>query len=174
MSRLFDAYVTSYKLSEKNCAGFFNAVGDLYFTEQVQSLSQYEQHLDINRLQHVTSVSYLSYLISKKAGMDYRAVTRAALLHDLFYYDWRDSAGYWHRPHGYKHPKFALLNAVELDPSLSKVQRDIIRHHMFPLTLPPKYKESYVIVFADKYCAAKELFYSLSKSYKRKIDSLIG
>ena len=173
MSKLFDAYVKSYKLSGENAGEYFGIVGDLYFSPQVQSLAQYEQHLDINRLQHVTSVSYLSYLISKKLGWDYEMIARAALLHDLFYYDWRDASGDWHRPHGYKHPMFALLNAVELDSSLNKIQRDMIRHHMFPLTLPPRHKEGFVIVFTDKYCANRELLYSLSKSYKDKFNRLI-
>lgn len=173
MGKLFDAYVRSYKLSAENDADYFELVGDLYFSQQVQSLAQYEQHLDINRLQHVTSVSYLSYVISKELGWQYRMIARGTLLHDLFYYDWRDPEGNWHRPHGYKHPKFAILNAVELDKSLNEIQKDMIRHHMFPLTMPPKYKEGLVIVFADKYCASRELIYSLSKRYKQKFNSLI-
>lgn len=173
MGKLFDAYVRSYKLDENNAAEYFSLVGDLYFSNQVQSLAQYEQHLDINRLQHVTSVSYLSYLISKKLGWDYKMITRGTLLHDLFYYDWRDPTGNWHRPHGYKHPKFALLNAIELDKTLNNIQKDMIRHHMFPLTLPPKHKEGFIVVFADKYCANRELLYSLSKNYKEKFNSLI-
>lgn len=173
MGKLFDAYVRSYKLDSVKDKEFFELVSDLYFSPQVQSLAQYEQHLDINRLQHVTSVSYLSYLISKKLGWDYRMITRGTLLHDLFYYDWRDPTGNWHRPHGYKHPKFALLNAVELDTTLNEIQKDMIRHHMFPLTLPPVHKEGFVVVFADKYCANRELIYSLSKNYKNKFNSLI-
>ena len=173
MSNLFNAYIRSYKLDKEKDAEYFNIVSDLYFSEQVQSLAQYEQHLDINRLQHITSVSYLSFLISKKLGWDYKAITRGTLLHDLFYYDWRDPSGNWHRPHGYKHPKFALLNATELDPTLNKMQKDMIRHHMFPLTMPPKYKEGFIVVFADKYCANRELLYSLSRKYKNKFNSLI-
>lgn len=173
MGKLFDAYVRSYKLDRKTDAEYFDAVEDLFFSSQVQSLAEYEQHLDINRLQHVTSVSYLSYVISKKLGWDYRAIARGTLLHDLFYYDWRDPSGNWHRPHGYKHPKFALLNAIELDGTLNDIQKDMIRHHMFPLTLPPRYKEGYVIVFADKYCANRELLYSVSRRYKEKFNLLI-
>lgn len=173
MGKLFDAYVKSYRLSEENDRDYFDIVGDLYFSLQVQSLSKYEQHLDINRLQHVTSVSYLSYLISKKIGWDYQEIARAALLHDLFYYDWRDPTGNWHRPHGYKHPKFALLNAVELDGTLNDMQKDMIRHHMFPLTLPPKFKEGFIVVFTDKYCATRELIYSLDKNYKDRFNKLI-
>ena len=58
---LYYEYCKSYKLNKDNSDGFFDVVGDLYFTDEVQSLKQYEQHLDIDRLSHVTSVSYLSY-----------------------------------------------------------------------------------------------------------------
>lgn len=173
MGKLFDAYVKSYRLNKSDDKEYFDIVGDLYFSPQVQSLSQYEQHLDINRLQHVTSVSYLSYLISKKIGWDYKKIARASLLHDLFYYDWRDPTGNWHRPHGYKHPVFALLNAQELDETLNDMQKDMIRHHMFPLTMPPRYKEGFVVVFTDKYCATRELVYSLDKNYKNRFNKLI-
>ena len=174
MSRLFDIYVKSYRLDPVKDRDYFKTVDDLYLTPQVQSLSQYEQHLDINRLQHITSVSYMSYRIAVFFHLDSRMIARATLLHDLFYYDWRDAEGFWHRPHGYKHPVFALLNACELDKTLDKKQKDMIRHHMFPLTLPPVYPEGYILVFSDKYCACRELLYSLSKSYKNKFNRLTG
>lgn len=174
MSKLFRHYITSYKSGTNSMGEYMSLVSDLYHSQQVQSLAQYEQHLDINRLQHVTSVSYLSYKIAKKLGWDYRTVARGTLLHDLFYYDWRDASGDWHRPHGYKHPIYAYHNAIELNKSISDKEKDMIRHHMFPFTVvPPKYKESYIIIFTDKYCAWRELYYSLSKSYKAKFDKLI-
>ena len=174
MGKLFSAYIKSYKLNKENDSDYFSLVEDLYFSQQVQSLGKYEQHLDINRLQHVTSVSYLSYKISKKLKLDYKMVARGTLLHDLFYYDWRDPSGMWHRPHGYKHPKFAVLNAAELDKTLNECQKDMIKCHMFPLTLSlPRYKEGYILIFADKYCATQELFYSLNKNYKNRINQLI-
>ncbi len=174
MSWLFDCYVKSYVMDKDSEKEYFDLVGDLYFSPQVQSLCQYEQHLDINRLQHITSVSFLSYTISKRLGLDYRTVARGTLLHDLFYYDWRDPTGNWHRPHGYKHPKFAALNAAELNRELSEKERDMIIHHMFPLTTSlPKYKESYILIFSDKYCATRELLYSLNKRYKKRFNSLI-
>ena len=62
---LYEEYCKSNKLSSENNDGFFDVVGDLYFTEEVQSLKQYEQHLDIDRLCHVTSVAFLAYKIAK-------------------------------------------------------------------------------------------------------------
>ena len=170
MHKLYKTYLQAYRLNETNDNGFFAVVHDIYFSEEVQSLQQFEQHLEIDRLQHITSVSYLSYMICKKLGLDYQSAARAATMHDLFYYDWRDGEhGGWHRMHGYKHPKYAALNAKELYPPLSKKERDIITHHMWPLTMVmPNSAEGFVVSLSDKYCATRELFFSLSKRYKQR------
>lgn len=174
MTKLFSEYIKSYNLTEENAPEFFEAVGDLYYSPQVQSLRQYEQHFDIDRLQHVTSVAYLSYIIAKKLGWDYRIIARGSLLHDLNYYDWRDGTGEWHRPHGIKHPIFSAYNAIELNKEITDIEIEMIKCHMFPLTLRlPKHKEGYVLIFSDKYCANREVLYSFSKTYKKKFDKLI-
>ncbi len=172
-SKLYKEYVKTYKLSPANSDGYYSVVGDLLETDEVLSMKQYEQHLEIDRLQHVIGVSYLSYKISKRLGWDYRSAARAGIMHDLVYYDWRDGVtGGWHRLHGYKHPRLAAMNAKELCPELNDVEYDAIIRHMWPLTLKlPKYKEGYVIIFADKYCATRELMYSLNKKYKNKFLS---
>lgn len=170
MIDLYSEYCKSYKLSPENNSDFFQVISDIYYSDEVQSLKMYEQHLDIDRLQHVTSVAYLTYKICKAGSLDYEAATKAAIMHDLVYYDWRDGeTGGWHRLHGYKHPKYACLNAKELYPGLSKMQEDIIRCHMWPLTLKPSsYKEGLVVTFCDKYCAAKEVMFSVNKSFRNK------
>lgn len=170
MIDLYKEYCRSYKLTAENSDGFFDAVSDIYHSEEVQSLKIYEQHLDIDRLQHVTSVAYLTYKICKEKDLDYVAAAKAAIMHDLVYYDWRDGeTGGWHRLHGYKHPNYACLNAKELYPQLSKMQEDIIRCHMWPLTLKPSsYKEGLVVTFCDKYCASKEVKFSVNKKFRSK------
>lgn len=175
MGKLYNEYCKTYKLTTNNSNGFFDVVGDLYFSDEVQSLAKYEQHLDIDRLQHITGVAYLSYMICRKLGWNYTCAARGATMHDLFYYDWRDGKtekGKWHKFHGYKHPKYATLNAKELAPDSNDIVINCVRRHMWPLTVvPPKYREGYVVSFADKYCAARELFYSLSKKYKHRFLS---
>lgn len=170
MGKLYNEYCKSYKLNKENSDGFFEAVEDIYFSDEVQSLRQYEQHLEIDRLQHITTVSYLSYKICKKLSLDYKAATRAAVMHDLVYYDWRDGeTGGWHRLHGYKHPNYACLNARELYPPLSAKEENIIRRHMWPLTvLPPSSKEGLVVTLMDKYCATIEVLYSVNKKFRKK------
>lgn len=170
MSKLYEIYCKSYKQKILEDEGFFDEFYDIYFSNEVQSLKLYEQHLEIDRLQHITTVAYMTYMISKKLSLDYASATRAALMHDLVYYDWRDGeTGGWHRLHGYKHPKYACLNAKELYPELSDMEDDIIRCHMWPLTLKPSsHKEGLVVTFCDKYCATREVLFSLNKKYKAK------
>ena len=176
MTQLYRDYCTAYRLTPENAHGFFDVVGDLYYSDEVQSLEQYEQHLEINRLQHITSVAYLAYRVCQRLGLDADSAARAATMHDLFYYDWRDGeTGKWHKLHGYKHPYYAARNAKELFPALSKKEEDIIKRHMWPLTLRlPNSKEGLVVSLSDKYCATRELIFSLSKRYKEKFSEDLG
>ena len=153
---------------------YLNCVGDIYNSPQLQKLSQFEQHFKINRLQHIRSVAYLSFLISRKLKFDYVSTARAATMHDLFYYDWRED-DVSHKLHGYRHPKTALKNAFYLCGTLNKKEVDIIKKHMWPLTvIPPKYLESLVVTSMDKYCATIEMIYSASPKYREKFHSLTG
>jgi len=168
MGKIFKAYKNSYLINSGIDKDFYNCVEDLLSTKQVLSLAQYSQHLDINRLQHVLSVSYLSYLACRKLGLDHNAAARGAVLHDLFYYDWREKDDNSHRLHGYRHPGFALKNAKELT-TLSKKEENIILRHMWPLTpTPPRFRESFIVSMSDKYCATIELIYSFGVRYKIK------
>lgn len=170
MGKLYKEYCRSYKLSKNNSDGFLKLTDGIYNSREIQSLAQYEHHLEINRLQHIAAVVYISYKICKHLGWNYKAAARGACMHDLFYYDWKDGEnGKWHKLHGYKHPKYALLNAKELCPDITNLELNIILRHMWPFTVvPPKYKEGYVVSFADKYCAAREIMYSMNKKYKRR------
>ena len=170
MGKAFDNYVRSYCLDENLDREFFDLIRDLYETPEVQGLRQYPQHSSINRLDHITSVTYTSYCWAKKRDLDVRATVRGAILHDLFYYDWHDKAR-WHRPHGYKHPRFALKNAKALNSAITPKEENIILRHMFPLTVvPPKYREGWVVSLCDKYCAARELLIADHASFRRRFE----
>lgn len=172
MSKLFDAYVRSYSLTHENAPEFFEIVGDIYDTPEFQSMAGYIQHANINRLQHIMSVAYLSYLNAKERGKDYVSAARAAMLHDLFYYDWHVPGDGTHRLHGYRHPRFALNNAKKLF-DLTELEEDIILRHMWPLTIkPPKYAESLIVCLCDKYCANQESIINLIPSARKKFNIL--
>ena len=134
MGKLYEAYLSSYKMDAPDWQNFLRFAGDIYNSPQLQSLEQFEQHFKINRLQHIRSVAYLSFLVSRKLKLDYRSTARAAMMHDLFYYDWREDDRS-HKLHGYRHPRTALKNAYYLCGKLNKKEADIIRKHMWPLTI---------------------------------------
>lgn len=134
---------------------FFNIINDILSNETVQSLKLYKHHYGSNRLDHCLSVSYYSFLVCKFLHLDFISAARAGLLHDLFLYDCEDSST---RPknHIRNHPKIALENAKNIS-NLNPKECDIILKHMWPITIvPPKYLESFVITFVDKYCAFLE------------------
>lgn len=131
-----------------------NCVNDLFMCQNVSLMSGFVQHGNVSCLEHCKDVSYYSYVICKKLRLDYRSAARGGLLHDYFLYDWHNSP---YRFHGFRHPNHALNNANK-DFDLNAIERDIIKNHMWPLTiLPPRYVESFVVSFMDKYCTIKEV-----------------
>ncbi|NLX92943.1 MAG: HD domain-containing protein [Clostridiales bacterium] len=174
MGKLYKAYLLSYHPEIMEDRQFMDCIADLFNTPEIQGLEKFEQHLLINRLQHITSVSYLSFRICRKLRWDWHTAARGGILHDLFYYDWRENDRS-HRPHGYLHPGFALKNARELCGALDRKTENIIIRHMWPLTpIPPRYKEAFIVSLADKYCASRELYVSLSKKYRIRFYKSIG
>ena len=175
MSYLYDAYIHSFSLDEIRDAEFFSHVRDIYFTKEVQGMAIYPQHGTINRLQHITSVTYVAFVMAKRKNADIHQTLRGAVLHDLFYYDWHMADDGSHRLHGYRHPGFAAVNAKALCPTLTEKERYIILRHMWPLTLlPPNSKEGLIVSAADKYCATQEVFMSRSSAYRKKIENDIA
>lgn len=139
-------------------------IDDLINHETVQKMKNFRQHYDTSCFEHCKMVAYYCYVICKKYHLDYQSATRAAMLHDLFLYDWRTRQDGRKGFHAFTHPKTALENARKLFV-LNDKECDIILKHMWPVTIRlPKYKESFIITFVDKYCALQESF----KAYKAK------
>ena len=133
---------------------FMAYVGHLLETPSLKRLEKIPHHIHSNRLEHSINVSYTSYKIAKKFGWNARSTARGALLHDLFYYDWRETK--FKKSHAWVHPRLAVRNARKLT-QLSQLEEDIIVKHMWGATLaPPRYKESYIVTMVDKYWAIKE------------------
>lgn len=149
----------------RNYLEFHSCVKDLIKTPAVRKMNEYIQHSDITTLEHCIFVAYISFLVCRFFGFDCYSAARGGLLHDLFLYDWHlenPSNG----PHGFTHPTTALKNANHYFV-LTEMEQDIIKKHMWPLTVrPPKYKESFVVSSADKFCALAEItgLYKRSKT----------
>lgn len=171
MGKLYNTYVRSFAINKENAPEFFSIVQDIYDSPEFQSMGQYIQHADITRDKHMLSVAYMSFLDAKARHKNFVATARAAMLHDLVYYDWHVKGDGSHRLHGYRHPGFAVKNAKALFP-LSKLEENIIRRHMWPLTpTPPRYSESFIVSLADKYCATQEILIKKIPSYQKKFKA---
>lgn len=136
---------------------YLSCIGDLIAHPLVLSMKNYIQHGNTDCLGHCLYVSYTGYLLCRRLGLDHRSAARGGLLHDFFLYDWhqKGSSG---GLHGFTHPRTALRNA-DGHFDLGAVEKDIIAKHMWPMTLtPPLYKETLIIIAADKYCALREIF----------------
>lgn len=153
---------------------FRSIIKDIIENSSVISLKEHLQHLKGSRYEHCYEVAYYTYMICKKWGLDYISATRGAMLHDFYFYDWRNKGvDGQKRFHAYRHPRIALNNAVE-NFELNELEKDIILKHMWPLTIRfPRFPESYIVTFVDKYCAIQEVFrYFKYKNALRKLSKL--
>ena len=145
------------ELSNKNDE-FQNIIKELITNSTVQEMKKYKQHYDTSCYEHCYTAAYYCYLICKKYNLDYKSATRAAMLHDLFLYDWRVRQPDRKGLHAFTHGKQACKNACKLF-DLNKKEQDIIIKHMWPVTIAfPKSPEGFVLTFVDKYCALSESF----------------
>lgn len=146
----------SLKADSSSDGEYEKCICDLIQHEMVGTMENFIQHGDINCLEHSLYVSYSSFLICRRLGLDYRSAARGGLLHDFFLYDWHIAKPY-RGPHGFIHPAVALKNANR-HFTLNDREKDIIRKHMWPMTMrPPRYKETVVVLLVDKYCATMEI-----------------
>jgi uncharacterized protein len=149
----------TFALTPAETRQFISYTEDLLKSPVVREMQQFTQHGQNSCYTHCIYVAYFAYVyaLRTKAKVNLKDLARGALLHDLFLYDWhiKDTV-HPHNLHGFKHPTVALRNA-EANFVLDDVQRDIIKHHMWPLTPAfPHCKETYIITAADKYSAFVE------------------
>ncbi|MBP3242419.1 MAG: HAD family hydrolase [Ruminococcus sp.] len=157
---------------------FYDCVSDIISCPELSRLKGITHHICTTRFQHSLNVSYYSYVVCRFLRLDARSAARAGLLHDLFYYDrktYNASRSKGQPSHSSMHAAVALKNACAVT-DISKLERDIIAKHMWPVTRPvPKYRETYVITVIDKYCAILEFCVpQLKKASPARIVTLIG
>lgn len=135
---------------------FQSIIRELIENDTVQEMKKYRQHYETSCFEHCYTAAYYCYLICKKYDLDYRSATRAAMLHDLFLYDWRKKQPNKKGLHAFTHGKTACENACKLF-NLNEKEKDIIIKHMWPVTIEfPKSVEGFILTFVDKYCAISE------------------
>ncbi len=145
----------------------FSQIKKMSKTSRLNESKNFIQHGTTSVFTHCRNVALVSLVLAKifKRRVDQVSLVRGALLHDYFLYDWHNKADCPHL-HGFVHPEIALKNASEVF-DLSPTEKDIIAHHMFPLTLePPKTREGWIITLADKICGIYETL-KLNESHIR-------
>lgn len=132
---------------------------DILASKNFRSSAKNIQHGNVSVMKHSMKVAYASLWLSKKLHIkcEEKDLVRGALLHDYFLYDWHDEEHCGLKNlHGFYHPGVALKNAsAEYD--LSSREKDIIKKHMWPLTVvPPLCREAWLVTAADKYISTVE------------------
>ncbi|MBQ9743865.1 MAG: HD domain-containing protein [Clostridia bacterium] len=139
---------------------FISYIREITSSKEFQRMKKHKHHINGTVYGHSVKVAYLCYRHHKRYGlkMDIKELIIGALLHDYYLYNLH-GVGEKHRFHWFKHPKCALKNALKKYPDLTDMQRDMIKHHMFPLTpIPPKTKAGWLICFYDKVAAISDRF----------------
>lgn len=145
---------------------------DILNSENFKSTQVYIQHGNMSVKEHCINVAKMSLMIRDRLGLkcNTRDLVRGALLHDYFLYDWHKTDTIeTHKLHGFFHPGRALRNAKK-EYRLTRRQADIIRKHMWPLTvIPPMCREAWIVTTADKYCSLMETLYiHEGKAYSKR------
>ena len=146
-------------LRRNSAERFFRALHTLEQDPDVGRMKQFRQHRGNPTFAHCRSVAVASFRLAQRLGwrIDEDSLARGAMLHDFHLYT-RKEAHVNCIGHAFGHPKRALQNAERVF-SLNGKEKNIIRSHMWPLTLfsLPRSKEAFLVTLADKYCALREL-----------------
>lgn len=141
----------------KNKDIFYDIYTEFYNVNKFRELKNIVHH-GTNRLDHINRVAKLSFMISKKLGLDYISCTRGAILHDFFTTDDVSKNDNKYRDFLKMHPVDALNNSNNYF-ELNEIESDIILSHMYPITKDkPKYAESKVVCITDKLVSYYEFF----------------
>ncbi len=138
---------------------------DIMNSPNFHRTKEHIQHGSMTVNRHCVNVAIYSIVISDKLERlgikcERAQLIRGALLHDYFLYDWhKPDYVKPHKLHGFYHPGIALRNARK-EYKLTSREKDIIKKHMWPLTIvPPMCREAWIVTTADKWCSLLETFH---------------
>ena len=154
---------------------FNDITADILAHPLFQELHSYPHHGPQNSVyDHSLSAARCAYRMARRFHMRperVEAVTRAALLHDFFGYNWQSEQhrrymrrfSGWQRVkhmHAFIHGAHAA-NRADRVFGLDQRQKDAITSHMFPLAPFPKNSEAWVVTLADKVVATREMTHGM-------------
>lgn len=93
---------------------FISIISDMIENNTVKQMHDFKQHYETTCFEHCLVASYYCYLLCKKFNLDYISCSRAAMVHDLFLYDWRKRQNGRKGLHAFTHPQTAYDNASKL------------------------------------------------------------
>ena len=131
---------------------------EILASDNMKREKRFIQHANVSTYEHSIGVATMSLTLAAifRVKVDKVSLVRGALLHDFFLYDWHDKTA-MPKAHAYLHPLIAFDNA-KTEFRLNAIEKNIIQAHMFPLSIVmPKYRESWIVVLADKVCAIQEV-----------------
>ena len=157
-----EQWIQKYKLYRRLSRDVRSYGKDIFESEAFQSNKHHIQHGNVTVNEHCINVANTSLRLNRLFGITKyeRELARGALLHDYFLYDWHvgEKIKPW-KLHGFYHPGIALRNAKK-EYELTDREQDIIRKHMWPLTIvPPTCREGWIVTCADKWCSIMETFH---------------
>lgn len=151
---------------------FEQITGDILADPLFQETRSFVHHGGENSVYaHSVATARVAFSLAHSFGLNdegIRSVTRAALLHDFFGYDWHSDwfKNYTHQysgwqrlrhMHAFIHGDIAAARAQERF-GLTERQRAAIASHMFPLAFSlPRSSEAWIITLADKVVASREM-----------------
>lgn len=156
------------KLGEKD-ATLLEYGRQILESENFKQTIEHMQHGSMSVYHHSLNVARYSIAINRyfKLCATEKELIRGALLHDYFLYDWHKQ--HHGKLHGFYHPGIALKNA-EKEYHLTSREKDIIRKHMWPLTVvPPLCREAWIVTMADKYCSLLETVRIHNRKYAQGV-----
>ena len=160
---------------------FSQITEDILRHPQFQALRYSTHHGPENSLyDHSVDTARCAYRMARRFHLREErvaAVTRAALLHDFFCYDWRGPAyrrfvqqysglQRLRHMHAFVHGPRAARRAGRLFPMDAR-QCAAISSHMFPLAGLPRNSEAWILTLADKIVASREMSAALAYHMRR-------
>lgn len=139
---------------------YMEYVGDLLCDDWVEKMKTYHHHKEIDTHFHSVYVSYSVLKLCMQLHLvNAREITRAALLHDFYLYEWYTEKH--EEYHIYYHPKESVKNIEKHFGALTGMQKNMILSHMFPMGIEnPKSAGAWLLTLSDKRCAAEDYFHT--------------
>lgn len=142
---------------------YLEYAGDLLSDDAVKGMAKYHHHKAITTHFHSLYVSYTVLKMAENLKLENaREITRAALLHDFYLYEWYTEKH--EELHITYHPKQSVKNIEAHFGKMTDMQKNMVLSHMFPTCVEmPKSIGAWLLTLADKHCASEDYFHTSKK-----------